>query len=301
MRRWTMSNVMALTPDEPEKANGIVEKPENEMMPVEENIEMVIARAEKQIEVLQKVLAIAVKRTTHYDWVDQQGKPYLTASGAEKLMPLFGVNLTHTSYEKKISQDDKGQYYIYQYRGTFSWKGGSIEAIGACSSRDKFFAWDSKEKTYKALSEVDECNIMKAAYSNMMVNGVTRLLGIRNLTWEQLQSFGIDKSKVARVEYGGAKGGMSQKEKEGETRKQNEIGQMCLKMAYGDKEKAVNYLKTLTAFTTKDGKEVEGVTSVRKLTGVRLQIAYKNIKQEYENWKKANERVNNELKEDNNE
>ena len=265
--------VMALRP------NGI-EAEEKEVVKVEEGIELAIARAEKQVEILQKILAIAIRRTTHYDWVDQQGKPYLTASGAEKLMPLFGVNLTNLTYEKRFSTDDKGQYYIYYYRGTFSWKGGSIEAIGACSSRDKFFAWDSNAKTFKPLSEVDETNIMKAAYSNLLVNGITRLLGIRNLSWEQLQGLGIDKGKVARVEYG------TKQATQDETKKQNAIGRMCLEMADGDKNKAVRCLKTLTGFTAKDGKEVEGVTSVKKLTGVRLNIAYKNIKQEYENWKK---------------
>jgi hypothetical protein len=179
----------------PSQSNG------HEMVTVEEGIELVIARAEKQVKVLEKVLAIAVQRTNNHDWVDQNGKPYLTASGAEKLVPLFGVNLTDVSYEKKYTKDEKGDYYIYQYKGTFFWKAGSIEAIGACSSRDKFFAWDSHAKEFKPLPEVDETNIMKAAYSNMTVNGITRLLGIRNLTWEQLTAFGINKDNVSRVEY----------------------------------------------------------------------------------------------------
>lgn len=275
------------------KPNNGAEVEEKEIVKIEEGIELAISRAEKQVQILQKVLGIAVKRTTHYDWVDQAGKPYLTASGAEKLMPLFGVSLTNTSYEKRFSTDDKGQYYIYTYRGTFSWSGGSIEAVGACSSRDKFFAWDSKNQVFKALSEVDECNIMKAAYSNMIVNGVTRLLGIRNLTWEQLKEFGVDKEKVAKVEYG------TKQATEEETKKQNEIEKMCLEMGYGDKNKAKCYLQTLTAFTTQDGKKIPGVLSVKKLTGTRLNIAYKNVKQEYENWKKISQEVNNGTKNSN--
>jgi len=180
------------------KENG--EKPEQDIV-VQQGVEIAIAQAEKQVDILEKVLQIAIKRTNHFDWVDQMGKPYLTASGAEKLMPLFGINMANTSYDKKFSKDEKGDYYIYQYKATFSWKGGSLEAIGACSSRDKFFAWDSREQSYKPLFEVDETNIMKAAYTNMLVNGITRLLGIRNLTWEQLKDYGIDKERVSRVEY----------------------------------------------------------------------------------------------------
>lgn len=256
---------------------------DREIVSFDKSMDVVIATAEKQVETLKKVLAIATKRTTHYDWVDQQGRPYLTSSGAEKLMPLFGVNLTDTQYKKTFSDDDKGQSYIYHYQGRFTWQGGSIEAIGACSSRDKFFAWDGKEKTYKPLSEVDETNIMKAAYSNMLVNGVTRLLGIRGLTWEELQGFGVDKSKVATVNYGGKQATPE------ETKAQNDIARWCLEMGYNDKTKALAILKTLTAFKTREGKEVEGVSSNRRLTGKRLEYAYQNIKKEYELWKKQQE------------
>lgn len=249
-----------------------------EPMMMEEGMDLIVQRAEKQLAVLDKVLGIAVKRTTHYDWVDQMGKPYLTSSGAEKLMPLFGVCLTNTRCEKNFANDDKGQYYLYQYKGTFSWKGGSIEAIGACSSRDKFFAWDSREQTYKPLSEVDETNILKAAYSNMMVNGITRLLGIRNLTWENLQKYGIDKGKSARVEYGHRTNDISPEEK----KMQEEISKWCMKMANNDKAKAISFLVELTKFTGKDKKEVAGVTSTKMLKGKRLQISHHKVKEEYE-------------------
>jgi len=90
-----------------------------------------------------------------------------------------------------------------------------MEAIGSCSSRDKFFAYVSeirdrngnviREASWKPLSEIDETNVMKAAYTNLLVNGITRLLGIRNLTWDDLKEFGIDKDKVAKVEYRSSK------------------------------------------------------------------------------------------------
>ena len=48
----------------------------------EKSLETIISRSEKQVEVLKKVLGVAIKRTNPSDWIDQQGKPYLTASGA---------------------------------------------------------------------------------------------------------------------------------------------------------------------------------------------------------------------------
>jgi hypothetical protein len=50
-------------------------------------------------------------------------------------------------------------------------------------------------------SEVDPTNIVKAAYSNMLVNAVTRVLGIRGLTWEDLERLGFDRTRAARVQF----------------------------------------------------------------------------------------------------
>ena len=174
---------------------------QEEIIMSDKDIAFVIAEAEKRVEVLKKVLGVAIKRTNARDWVDQNGHPYLTASGAEKIAPLFGVKMNELSDKREEREDDKGKYYLYTFQGKFAWAGGSIEAIGTCSSRDKFFAWNSADKTFKPLSEVDETNIKKAAYSNLFQNGVTRVLGIRNLTWADLEPYGIRQSDAAKVEY----------------------------------------------------------------------------------------------------
>jgi hypothetical protein len=186
------------------------EESESELLNLEQNIDVIIRQADKRVETLKKVLGIAVKRLSHYDILDQNGKPYIQSSACEKLMPIFGVCLKKADYEKKVDSDDAGVYYIYIYQGTFSWAGGSIVAVGNCTSRDKFFAWDNMTKTYKPLSQVDEASIMKAAYSNMLMNGVTRLLGLKNLMWEQLEEFGFKRDKVTTVKYanGGLGGGL---------------------------------------------------------------------------------------------
>lgn len=191
-----------------EKQNGqeIVALPSG----ITETTDDIIASAERRLAKVEKIVTLSLKRTNSNDWVDQQGKPYLTSSGAEKIARLFGVCWKILKSEKIISEDEKGQFYFYQVIGIFSLGKGidSIEAVGTCSSKDQFFAKVHGE--LKPLSEVEETNIMKAAYSNCIVNGITRLLGIRNLTWEQVKAGGIDQSKVARVDYaaGGAGGGI---------------------------------------------------------------------------------------------
>lgn len=250
-----------------------------EVMAIDQNIDVIIGRADKQVEILRKVLGIALKRLNPSDWLDQSGKPYLGASGAEKLMPVFGISLKDTSCEKSYYEDDEGAYYVYTHKGTFYWAGGSIEAIGVCSSRDKFFAWDSKEKKYNPLSRVEDPDIKKSSYSNMMMNGVTRLLGIRNLTWDELAQFGIKKDSAQSVQYGG------KQTTPDETKLQNEVGQMCLEMAYNDKDKAAAILEELTQFQGKDGKTVAGVKNIRRLTGKRLEITHGKVKNEHTNFK----------------
>lgn len=176
-----------------------------ELVTSDKSVEMIIAEAEKRVEIMKRILGVAVKRTNQTDWIDQQGKPYLGASGCEKVAPLFGVKMESVINQREEREDDKGKYYIYTFQARFWWKAGDIEAIGTCSSRDKFFAWDKSAEggkgAYKPLHDVDETNIKKAAYSNLIVNGVTRVLGIRSLTWDDLAAFNITKEGVAKVEY----------------------------------------------------------------------------------------------------
>lgn len=184
--------------------------------PLTDTTDDIIASAERRIANVQRILELALKITNENDWIDQSGKPYLVASGAEKVARLFGVSWKDIHTEKVKTEDEKGPFYFYQVRGLFTLKSDSVLAIGTCSSKDQFFA-KRKEKTesgesisvFKELSEIDETNIMKAAYTNCVSNGVTRLLGLRNLTWEQVSKSGITRDKVATVKYaaGGAGGG----------------------------------------------------------------------------------------------
>lgn len=170
--------------------------------------EDIIMMAEQRVNQLQRILETSLKVTNSQDWIDQQGKPYLMGSGAEKIARLFGLRIKDVKSDKRNSQDEKGSFYFYVYTGVVEMGTGkdSIEAVGTCSSKDQFFA--KKGGVLKPLSEIDETNIMKAAYTNMVVNGITRLLGLRNLTWEQLQKAGLNTDKIVKVNYQkGAEGG----------------------------------------------------------------------------------------------
>lgn len=160
-----------------------------------------LAIAEKRLKAINEIKRIALGVTNPFDWVDQNGKPYLQASGAEKVARLFGVTIKDVKTRKETSEDDRGPFYFYVVEAVALARGGdSIVAVGTCSSRDQFFAKQGKE--WKPSSEVDETNIMKAAYSNCLGNAITRFLGIRNMTWEEVETFTkFKRSDVASIQY----------------------------------------------------------------------------------------------------
>jgi hypothetical protein len=125
----------------------------------------------------------------------------LGAAGAEKVGRPFGVRIKINGPPEKIKGTDaQGEYYIWVYRGTSSLSGfDSIDVQGICSSRDKFFAIE--DGILKPISEVDEPSIMKKAYNNLIMNGITRILGLRNLTWEEVRAGISDQTKASSVKF----------------------------------------------------------------------------------------------------
>jgi len=214
-----------------------------------ETTDDIISSAQKRVAQVEQIVSLALKRTNEYDWVDQNGKPYLTCSGAEKIARLFGISWKVLKTEKVFSNDEKGQFYFYEFTGEFILGKDKIETVGTCSSKDQFFA--KSKGVLKPLSEIDETNIRKAAYSNMVVNGITRLLGIRNLTWEQVKKGGIDPDKVTKVKYNGGGGEKTpeQKQEASEEIKQAEvvIEKITQKQDPSGKEKWTKY----TCYTVK--------------------------------------------------
>jgi len=163
--------------------------------------------AEQRLDALNKIKRVALKLTNRHDWVDEAGRPYLQASGAEKIARLFGVSWR--IFEPTIEELDGG-HCVITYKGEFSVGGATIEAIGSRSSKDGFFKkykWVGEEGTKKErvelpASEIDRGDVKKSAYTNLLGNGITRLLGLRNLTYADLQEFAeIKQADVTTVEY----------------------------------------------------------------------------------------------------
>lgn len=237
---------------------AIIPGPQAEIIAIE-TVEDLISIAQKRIEIVPKLVNMALKVTNYRDWMDQNGQPYLVHSGAEKIARLFGIKLVNIQTVKEWTDDSKGKYYIYKTTGMVTLPGNmdSIEALGTCSQRDGFFA-KAKGEWLDSL-EIDETNIMKASYSNFVVNGITHLLGLRNLTWEEIEEVGIDKSKVSKIDYkkGSQKVSGTLSKKAIEIRKK--IYDLVLQMSGGNEEETKIFIKQASCFkfNDKNGNEQE--------------------------------------------
>lgn len=231
--------------------------------------------AEKRIEAMKRIKTAALMVTSQHDWIDQNGKPYLQVSGSEKVARLFGISWRID--EPQLTTEEDG-HFSYTYKGYFTLGSATIEAIGSRGSKDLFFS-RAHQKDIPP-SEIDRNDIKKAAYTNLLGNGITRMLGLRNLTWEEVKSAGIDKDKVSKVDYGKAE--MTEEAKD----LRKKIGKMLMEMAGSNKAEASKLLMKYTSFVGKDGKEVKGKSSITGLSEKAIPVTYGKVKEAYENWEK---------------
>jgi len=130
-----------------------------------------------------RILRIVVALTLPTDWLDMDGQPYLTSMGAERLRQRFGLRLSSPKVTRELREDKAGQYYRYRYEATVSGPYcPEMPAVGLASARDKFFAW--QDGNWVPASEINENHVEQKAMSNLLVNAVTRALGLRGLKWE---------------------------------------------------------------------------------------------------------------------
>jgi hypothetical protein len=159
-------------------------------------------QAEKRIDAMTKIKKVSLKLTNRHDWTDQGGKPYLQVSGAEKIARMFGISWR---ISEPTLENQEGGHFGFTYKGFFSLAGASIEVIGTRSSKDGFFkkySYVNGDKTELPPSEIDRGDVKKSAYTNCIGSGITRILGLRNMTYEDLQEFaGISKEDIGVIDY----------------------------------------------------------------------------------------------------
>lgn len=257
-------------------------------------------QAEARIEAVVKIKQMALKVTNPSDWTDQQGKPYLQASGSEKIANLFNVSWQIDEPQMETEADGT---ITYIYKGRFSLAGRSIEVEGSRSSRDTFFKKYEYDKAGNKTGEkpLDRRDLKMAAMTNLLGNGITRLLGIRNLTWADLEQYAnIKQGDIkGKVEY--KKAGQpppsqpqSKSEQAGTTEGEQkdfraEITKMIAEMTTSPSE-AIMMLRTLSGFQGKhretgESQWVDGKDKAEELSDSAAKVTYGKVKKEYLAWK----------------
>jgi len=224
-----------------------------------EDLITIAEQAESRINAINKIKNIALRVTNQYDWIDQSGKPYLQVSGAEKIARLFGISWR---IDEPFFEVEEGGHFSYTYKGYFSLGGVTIEAIGTRSSKDGFFKRYDKQRNELPPSEIDKGDVKKAAYTNCIGNGITRLLGIRNLTWEDIKQAGIVQSQTRRIEYKETEKPKKEESKEKDIRDKflDELVQYCEK----DLEEMEKICRQCSFFEKDDRTYTFGINDVKR-------------------------------------
>jgi hypothetical protein len=157
---------------------------------------------EIQKEAFKKLRVILIGYTRAKDWINLDGQPYLQESGAQAIGggPI-PISITGMKSEKVWEENNKGRYYkwIYGAVSTNLITGRKMDVEGICTSRDKFFGKVSG--VFKAIEDIEERSIMEKARTNLYRNAITRVLGLRNITWDELSSANIDIKTIPKVEH----------------------------------------------------------------------------------------------------
>jgi hypothetical protein len=276
----------------------------------DDDIMSIAQMAEQRVAAIIKIKQVALSATNAADWTDQQDRPYLQASGSEKIANLFDISWGFATPEP-IYEEDKDGHYTYTFRGWFKMGTRTIEIEGSRSSRDPFFVqynYSTKPRTEVPVQErTNKRDVRMAALTNFLGNGITRILGIRNLSWEDLEKFAkVKKADVRAIQYKKAGGkppitepgtkadGNGDKPQLDSKQMQLEIKRM-LEEQHGSEAAAADKLQELTTWTNKDGKRFEGKRSPFDLNTkenangqTQTSVTYHQVKKVYEEWQKAN-------------
>jgi hypothetical protein len=175
---------------------------------------------------------------------------------------------------------EESGHFSYTYKGYFTVAGATIEAIGTRSSKDPFFkryAGRGDDRHELPPSELDKGDLKKAAYTNLLGNGITRLLGLRNLTWEDIKEYaGITKDQVGRVDYkknGKAQSGIASESAQTVTVDVSDVRMAAFKKKDGSQgEKYI--IKNGNATYDTFSKSFATVAKEAKEAGLKVEITY---------------------------
>jgi len=226
-------------------------------------------QAEQRLKLARRLIQLALGTTNSGDWLNINGKPYLQASGAKKLLKPFGLSVTDVHFETEGRTAGKGGLEEVRYTCFLSIsdpQGNILEQVGSASSSDPIFAIRGDKQL--PLSEIDLGDVRKKSYTNALNRAVKSLIGLDGITWDDLSEFGLKADSVSGYSHKAGIGGNVDKE----NKYRKEITDILLYLCNDDEAEAQKKLIEITKFKGKDDKQVPGVNSTANLRGRRLEV-----------------------------
>lgn len=163
-----------------------------------------VKQFEKGVEVYKRWVSVCYRLTRESHWMNhgtpEKPRYALQGPGAEALMNPLGISFEKPHVYREDQKDDQGEYYLYWCEGYMESRtlGRRGWYIGYCDSRDQFFTarpgWNPK---------TGQGDVKKSAMTNWIVNGVTRIAGIRDPDPKNLAAAGLDAALIGKVDYSG--------------------------------------------------------------------------------------------------
>lgn len=262
-------------------------------------LSVVLVEAETRAKLMKTILPqlVAVCHENNIlEMSDGKGgsRPYINNDGCQKIARIAGISFgkpdVTISFEDLPAEpaeryEDSGKIkkeakparraYIVEVQGEASLLGQVITEFGGASSEDGFYN-RPKESPVEIRLEV-----RKKAMANWQGRCVRTLLGLQGLSWDDLEKVNFTRGKGGTVDYktgkySGQKDTSGDKAAADETR--NKIRDQILSDVGGNNDAACELLEALTAFTTKDGKEIPGVRAIGRLSDSRANTTWGRIK-----------------------
>lgn len=274
-----------------EEGQDVVVVEENQTLPAllsQDQVLMSVHRAKERVEAFVLIKQYALKATNKNDWSNIGDKPYLEDTGSEKIAGLFAPEIGKPVISKEVFSDG---HYMYTCDGIASWGGKTIPVMGTRSTRDKFFIeydYETVEgkrqkielSTEELLLRISAGNVRKSALTNYRNNAIKDVLGLEGITWEELFEFaGIKKEDVTGYTF-------NQQEMSGDAKDKAKDTEKMLVEMYGNDYAA--QLVKLTENTDNSGKKWPGIKTLTGCSEKKLPIVHRQVKKEYDTWKKAN-------------
>lgn len=248
----------------------------------DKEVDNFIERVERRNIAIEKIMNAAIRRLMPKDFIDMDGKPYFQGQGAERLKKYFGIQVFDVERIPAVGYEVVKEDTVFRLRVTYraNYRLGNMVQVG-------MGIWDTHKKLigkkggeYKELADISLPDLDASARTKMDQDGISRLLGLRGLTWEYLKELGFTPDKTTRITYGkGTEGGNVSGGNSDAQQQQSEILGMLLEMSGGDKNLAGEMLVNFTK--SADGK-YKGYKDVTKLSPKQLEFIHPKIKKDYD-------------------